>query len=80
MKGDTHLVPGEHKASDDFCEAPPREIPPEDVPEFKTDSDLVAIKMVALSRDIMKTERLTYEEAKDFVVDAMGELMNKVSQ
>jgi len=23
MKGDTHLVPGEHKASDDFCEKAP---------------------------------------------------------
>ena len=51
-------------------------IPKEDIPEFKTDSDLVAIKMVALAWDMTKgKDELTYDESMSFIKSAMGELM-----
>ena len=70
MKGDTHqdLNP---------CEAPiTKIIPKEDIPEFKTDSDLVAIKMVSLAWDMTNgKDELTYDESMSFIKSAMGELM-----
>ena len=76
MKGDIHLIPGEHKCSQDFCESPPKGIPTEDVPEFKTDNDLVAINMVTLARSMIGGPNdLTYDEAMEFIQYEMRKLI-----